>query len=161
WVPAPPVAPVPCYAPALVAFVGGGGFSVSLRFGGGVQAWFPLGPDEAFYPWYHYSPVYLRQVNVTNVRNVTNITNIIHIRNNNVTNATYVNQRVATTAVSTEVFRSSRPVARQVVAVRPEEIASARVIAHPEVHPDARAITGGAVHTNPPVHAVRPTMVER
>ena len=161
WVPAPPVAPVPCYAPALVAFVGGGGFSVSLRFGGGVQAWFPLGPEEPFYPWYHHSPVYLRQVNVTNVRNVTNITNVINVRTTNVTNITYVNQRVATTAVPSEAFRSSQPVAHQMVALKADEIARAQVIAHPQIHPDARAITGGMAQTHPPIQVVRPAVAER
>ncbi|MEO8544780.1 MAG: DUF6600 domain-containing protein, partial [Burkholderiaceae bacterium] len=42
WVPGPRnVRPI--YAPALVAFVGGGGFSVSVSSGGPV-GWFPLGP---------------------------------------------------------------------------------------------------------------------
>ncbi|HWT79238.1 MAG TPA: DUF6600 domain-containing protein, partial [Candidatus Methylomirabilis sp.] len=76
WVPGP-VAVAPWYAPALVAFVGGGGFSLSIGFGsGGLAAWFPLGPSDPFIPWYHYQGNYLRQVNITNVRNVTNITNI-------------------------------------------------------------------------------------
>jgi len=158
WVPAPPVARRPCYAPALVAFVGGGGFSVSVRVGGGVQAWFPLGPNEPYYPPYHHSDVYLRQVNVTNVRNVTIINNNINIRN---TNITYVNQRVATTAVRTEAFRSSQPVARQVVAVRADEVVRARVIEHPDVHPDARAVVGGAVQTHPQVQVARPMMIQK
>lgn len=161
WVPAPPVARRPCYAPALVAFVGGGGFSLSVRVGGGVQAWFPLGPNEPYYPPYHHSDVYLRQVNVTNVRNVTVINNYINVRNTNVTNITYVNQRVATTAVSTEAFRSSQPVARQLVAVRADEAVRAQVIAHPEVRPDARAVVGGAVQTHPQVQVARPMMVQR
>lgn len=158
WVPAPPVARRPCYAPALVAFVGGGGFSLSVRVGGGVQAWFPLGPNEPYYPPYHHSDVYLRQVNVTNVRNVTVVNNIINVRN---TNITYVNQRVAVTAVSTQAFRSSQPVARQVVAVRADEVVRARVIEHPDVHPDARAVVGGAVQTHPRVQVDRPQMVQR
>ncbi|HEY6248677.1 MAG TPA: DUF6600 domain-containing protein [Candidatus Angelobacter sp.] len=158
WIPAPPVARRPCYAPALVAFVGGGGFSVSVRVGGGVQAWFPLGPDEPYYPPYHHSDVYLRQVNVTNVRNVTIINNNINVRN---TNITYVNQRVAVTAVSTEAFRSSQPVARQVVAVRADEAVRARVIEHPEVHPDVRAVVGGAVQTHPQVQVARPLMIQK
>lgn len=161
WVPAPPVAVRPCYAPALVAFVGGGGFSVSVRFGGGVQAWFPLGPDEPYYPPYHHSDVYLRQVNVTNVRNVTVINNYINVRNTNVTNITYVNQRVATTAVPTEAFRTSQPVARQAVAIRADEVVKARIVEHPEVHPDARALVGGAAQVHPQVQVARPMMVQR
>lgn len=158
WVPAPPVARRACYAPALVAFVGGGGFSLSVRVGGGVQAWFPLGPNEPYYPPYHHSDVYLRQVNVTNVRNVTVINNTINVRT---TNITYVNQRVAMTAVPSETFRSSQPVARQVVAIRADEAVRATVIEHPDVHPDARAVVGGAAQTHPRVQVARPMMVER
>lgn len=131
---------------------------MNVRVGGGVQAWFPLGPDEPYYPPYHHSDTYLRQVNVTNVRNVTVVNNII-VRN--VTNVTYVNQRVAVTAVSSEAFRSSQPVARQVVAVRADEVVRARVIEHPEVQPDARAVVGGAVVTHPRVQVARPMMVQR
>ena len=42
----------PVYAPALVAWVGGG------AIGGGV-AWFALGPREVYVPSYHASPVYM------------------------------------------------------------------------------------------------------
>ncbi|HUI42058.1 MAG TPA: DUF6600 domain-containing protein, partial [Terriglobia bacterium] len=64
WVPGP-VDVRPVYSPALVAFVGGGGFSIGVRFGGGaVAAWFPLGPRDPFIPWYHHNGDYLRRVNV-------------------------------------------------------------------------------------------------
>ncbi|HVO34619.1 MAG TPA: DUF6600 domain-containing protein, partial [Gemmatimonadales bacterium] len=65
WLPGP-VAVRPYYAPALVVFVGGGSFAA------GVQAWFPLGPGEPYYPWYHHDDRYLRRINVTNIRVVTN-----------------------------------------------------------------------------------------
>jgi hypothetical protein len=47
----------PVYAPALVAFVGGPRFSLSISVGGGggVAAWFPLGPGEVYRPAYHVS----------------------------------------------------------------------------------------------------------
>ena len=71
WVPGPrPIAPV--YSPALVAWVGGPG--VTVGYGVGVAAWFPLGVGEPFVPWYHASPYYARRVNVTNV-NITYIHN--------------------------------------------------------------------------------------
>ena len=145
WVPGPVVV-APVYAPALVAFVGGGGFSVGVNLGGvGVAAWFPLGPREAFVPWYHYSGNYIRQVNVTNIRNVTNITNITNITN--VNNIHYQYRTVATTAVSAEAFRSGQPVARQVVHIAPEQLARAQVVAHPNVAPVKTAAFGG----RPPV----------
>jgi hypothetical protein len=153
WVPGP-VALVPVYSPALVAFVGGSGFSFSFSFGGlGVAAWFPLGPGEPFVPWYHYSPGYLRQVNITNVRNVTNITNITNITN--VNNLTYVNRNVATTAVPATVFRSGQSVASQAVHVSPEQIARAQVIAHPSFTPTPQVATGGKPVPAPQIRAPR------
>ena len=67
-----------------------------MGVGVGAVAWFPLGPGEPFYPWYHHSDGYLRQVNITNVRNI-NVTNITNITN--VNNIHYRYQTVATTAV--------------------------------------------------------------
>jgi hypothetical protein len=151
WLPGP-VAIAPVYGPAFVAFVGG------ISFGAGVSAWFPLGPGEPFNPWYHHSDTYLRQVNVTNVRNVTNITNITNITN--VTNIHYTNQAVGTTAVSSNAFRSAQPVARNLVHVDPQEIAHAKVVPHPEVTPDSRAIVGGAPASHPSVQRARPVVAE-
>ena len=156
WIPGP-VAVRPVYAPALVAFVGGGGFSVGV----GVQCWFPLGPRDPFFPWYHHSDVYLRQVNVTNVtvRNVTYVNNYINVRN--AAGVHYAYQRVAPTAVSNEAFRSAQPVARQVVRVNVDEVARARVIPHPEVAPDARALAAGAPAAHPLVERTRPVIEHR
>ncbi|MGA3167526.1 MAG: DUF6600 domain-containing protein [Terriglobia bacterium] len=142
WVPGPVVVG-PVYAPALVAFVGGPGFS--LGTGVGLQAWFPLGPREAFVPWYHYGPTYLREVNVTNVRNVTNITTFTNIR--------YVNREGATTAVSSEVFRGGLLVGARAVQLTPEQISRAQVVPHPEVTPAAHAVFGGRAMVAPPVRA--------
>src|SRR5664279_5253298 len=87
WVPGP-VAVRPVWSPALVAFVGGPNFSVGI----GVSAWFPLGPGEAYRPWYHCSPAYVNQVNITNIR-VTRVVNIQHDYNVvNETNVTYVHR---------------------------------------------------------------------
>jgi uncharacterized protein DUF6600 len=148
WVPGPVVV-APVYAPALVAFVGGGGFSVSIGIG-----WFPLGPREPFFPWYHHSDTYVREVNITNIRNVTNITNITNVTNIN--NIHYVNQSVATTAVPTEVFRSGQPVAPRAVRVAPQQAARAQVIPHPQVAPASIAAFGGKSPVKaPPVGTVR------
>ena len=53
WVPGR-LGPRPAYAPALVAFLGGGTGSVT---------WFPLAPGEAWQPPYAASPAYLASVN--------------------------------------------------------------------------------------------------
>jgi len=169
WIPGPAdVAPV--YSPALVAFVGGGGFSISVGFGqSGVAAWFPLGPGDVYHPWYHHDNAYLRRVNVTNIRdvhnitnftnitNVTNVTNITNVNNNNVTNirnVTYVNQRVGITAVRTSAFNSGRPVAPQMVRVTRQQIAKAQVIPHPEISPTQHAVVVKPVAA-PPIRIER------
>ncbi len=148
WLPGP-IAVAPIYGPAFVAFVGGPGFSVGFGVGG-VAAWFPLGPGEPFYPWYHHSNVYLQQVNVTNVRNI-NVTNITNVTN--VNNIHYRYQTVATTAVNANTFRSSEPVARNMVKVNPQQLARAQVIPHPEINPTPRALAAGGA---PPVRPYEP-----
>lgn len=151
WVPGGVVVGVrPVYAPALVAFVGGPS--------AGVQVWFPLGPRDPFLPWYHHSDVYLRQVNVVNVRNV-NIVNVVNVRN--VENIHYAYQRVAPTAVSTETFRGGRPVNREIVHVDVNQVARERVIPHPEIQPDVRAVHAGAPEVHPPVERTRPHIENR
>src|SRR3984957_439882 len=147
WVPGP-VAVISVYAPALVAFVDAAAFSIS------VQAWFPLGPGEPFFPWYHHGLNYLREINITNVRNVTNITNIIDVTK--ISNIHYAYKTVATTAVPVNVFRSGQPVAHQLVRVAPQQLAKASVIPHPSVAPAPAAAFGGRGPIKPPpVRATR------
>ncbi len=55
WVPVSPNVRHVAYAPALVAFVGGGpgwSASVSIGGGGGFVGWFPLGPRDLLVPWW-------------------------------------------------------------------------------------------------------------
>lgn len=162
WVPGP-VAVHPVYAPALVAFVGGGaGFHFSA-FGGGVGvAWFPLGPGEVFVPAYHVSRAYVTQVNVTNtVVNVTKVTNVYNtytttnINNTTVNRITYVNQATAVTAVTRDTFINARPVARNVVVVQPREIAQAPISHMSGVEPVRGSVMGaGRPTTVAPPRAV-------
>ena len=143
WVPGPRE-DRPVYAPALVAFVGGG-FA-----GGATVAWFPLGPREVYVPSYRVSEAYVNRVNVTNttvnttvVRNVYNTT----IVNNNTTinNVTYVNRNVrgGTTAVPQQAFASAQPVARSAVAVNARQFSNAPVSARAAVPPVHQAVLGG------------------
>ncbi|WP_423194131.1 DUF6600 domain-containing protein [Cupriavidus sp. H18C2] len=65
WVPGP-VAVRPCYAPAVVGFIGG----TSIRIGGGPGvAWYPLGPRDVYRPVYRASPRYITRINNITVNN--------------------------------------------------------------------------------------------
>jgi len=154
WVPGP-VQERPVYAPALVAFVGGGPGS------GGTVAWFPLGPREVFVPAYHTSPTYVNQVNVSNTTvNQTTVTNVYNttIVNNNTTvnNVTYVNRNVrgGMTAVPQQSFASAQPVSRTAVAVDPHSYAARPVMTRAAVAPAPQAVLGA--HANTAGHVAAP-----
>ncbi|HWB87294.1 MAG TPA: DUF6600 domain-containing protein [Bryobacteraceae bacterium] len=155
WVPGR-IAPRPVYAPALVAFVGGGGFHFSVAIGSGV-AWFPLGPGEVYRPAYRVSPAYVRQVNITHVTNI----NVI-----NVTNVRYVNRGVAgaVTAVRQEDFVASRPVGRVAVRVQTAEIERAPIAATAPFAPSRASVLGrsdGIRPAGPPERFVSRQVVAR
>ena len=62
WVPGPFMRH-PVYAPAIVAFVGGGNW-LSSRAPGGSVGWFPLGPREPYIPPYHSDRARLHNIDV-------------------------------------------------------------------------------------------------
>jgi hypothetical protein len=163
WVPAPaPVAGVvyvrPVYAPALVAWVGGPGFGVGV--GAVSVGWFPLGPREVYVPSYPVSRTYVNNINVTNTRVETTVvnnyyTNVVVNKNVNVTNVTYVNQRVsgAVTATNGAAFTGGQSVSRNIVKVDARTVASAPVSAGaPAITPTRQAVlgTGAAARVHPP-----------
>ena len=172
WVPGP-YGVVPIYSPALVSFVGGPGFAAGMGLGGGVglSAWFPLGPGEPFYPWYHCSPGYFSQVNVTNINRVTinRATNITNITNTNYYNyyhnkaafnhIHYTNRNIATTAVRANDFASGSPITPR-TAIHPTrlQLAHVQVIPHPFVTPTTRSIVPHPV-TAIPVTSHRPNLI--
>jgi hypothetical protein len=152
WVPGP-VYVRPVYAPALVAWVGGGGFGLAISVGGGFGVgWFPLGPSEVFVPGYRCSRTYVNNVNVTNTTvNVTRVTNVYnyYTTNNtkNITKITYVNQQApnALTAVSHETFVNARPVSKNVVEVPQQALANAKPARLQDVQPVKQSVIGAAV----------------
>jgi hypothetical protein len=170
WAPGPVVVARPVYAPALVAWVGGPHFGVSLSFGGGAGvAWFPLGWGEPYVPSYHVSRTYFQQVNVTNthITNITNVTNNYYISNNNTTvvnntnirNIHYVNQNVAgaVTAVPTRAMANSQPVSKVAVAVNASEMRNASVVTAAAVAPERNSVLGArgaALTMTPPARAI-------
>ena len=153
WVPGP-VATTAWYAPALVVFVGGADFRLSVtggNQGGGGIAWFPLAPREVYQPPYATSRAYVTQINNSNtvVNNtvINNIYNTTHI-----TRVVYANRAVpgAVTAVPTSTFVQSQPVARALVHATPEMLASASVGATAPAAPTERSVHGPSALGNRP-----------
>jgi hypothetical protein len=139
----------PVYAPALVAFVGGPRFGVAVAVGGGggMAAWFPLGPGEVYRPAYHVSDGYVRNINVVHVTNVTVINQV------NVTNVRYVNQGVpgAVTAVPHDAFVNARSVHEASVRMDAREMAQAPVMGMtPGIAPRRESVLAGERQTNAP-----------
>ena len=123
----------PVYAPALVGFIGGGGFGVSV-------GWFPLGPREPWVPAWGASRAYINNVNVMHVTNI----NVV-----NVTNVTYVN-RQNVTVVSQADFASARPVRGAEMRLSPAQIQNAQILGTaPQVVPARASVAIGASRPAP------------
>jgi len=121
----------PVYAPALVAFIGGGSggvnWSISIGSGRPGVAWFPLAPGESWQPGYRASPVYISNLN----------------RNMSLTNASYAHQRrpEALTAISAEDFHRGRPVRGSLLRVAGNVLTSAQIVPPPPM-PERSGIIG-------------------
>ncbi|MGH8208637.1 MAG: DUF6600 domain-containing protein [Steroidobacteraceae bacterium] len=135
WVPGPrQVRPV--YAPAMVAWVGGGA---------GV-GWFPLGPREVYVPGYRVSDRYARTINITNTT-VTDYTNITNVYRNRSRNMRYANSGIpgAVTSVPQSVFTAAQPVNAHRVHLPASQIAHiSATAAPPAIAPVRQSVLGGA-----------------
>jgi hypothetical protein len=163
WVPGP-VRTRAYYAPALVVFIGGANFQLSISSGsvGGV-GWFPLGPREVYQPAYPVSRRYYEDINRSNT--VINNTVINNTYNNvNVTNVVYANQRVsgAIVAVPATTFVQSQPVSRAAVRVSQEVLVKAPVTIVPVMAPTEISVRGNAAQgARPPARALERPVVAR
>ena len=151
WVPGP-VRSRAYYAPALVVFLGGGNFQLTISSGlvGGV-AWFPLGPREVYRPAYRVSRGYFENINRSNtVINTTVINN--YYNNTNVTTVAYANRNVqsAVVAVPTSTFVQSQPVARSAVRVSRDMIVGAPLALAAPVVPTEKSVRGAAAQGDKP-----------
>jgi len=166
WIPGP-MGVRPVYAPALVGWVGGSNWGVSVGFGGGGGVgWFPLGWHDPYFPSYHASRRYAREVNVTNSRmvNVTTINNYYGTysgRNANVRNIQYENAKVngAVTGVPSRAFAAGRPVKGNAVVVPANAVARANVMTTATVVPTKEAVLGGHPPAPAPQHVRAPRQV--
>ncbi len=168
WVPGPVVVR-PVWAPAMVAFVGGG---PGFRFSGGVGVgWFPLAPGEVYVPAYHVSRAYVNNINITNtsvtVTRVTSVYNTVVINKSTTTNnLTYANQHVTNgvTVVSHDAFVNARPAAQNMMHVDAREIASAPVSPVVAAEPMKTSVmgVGRPVSARPPAAVMsRPVVAVR
>ena len=165
WVPGP-VAVRPVYAPALVAWVGGSNFGVTITSGEPV-GWFPLGYGEPYIPPYGVSRAYFQNVNTSNTRitNITTVTNNYYsntnVTNVNVTKITYVNQQVpgAVTAVPREAMVNSQSVARHSIQIPPGELRHEMIAVAPRVAPERESVLGARMDRDRP-RGVPPTRVQ-
>ena len=146
----------PVWSPALVVFAGGGG--------AGISAWFPLGPGEAYRPWYPCSPRYIDRVNITNIHESrivhvqTTYVNIVNVRN--VTNITYVNRTVGVSAMRQEDFAAGRPVRQSGVQVNRAQFDHVQVVDRPAPVTRQSFITRPVAHPVP-VTGFHPTFINR
>ncbi|HEY4009482.1 MAG TPA: DUF6600 domain-containing protein [Acidobacteriaceae bacterium] len=155
WIPGPPVVH-PVYAPALVVFV---------HPGSGVSAWFPLGPGEAYAPWYHSSALYLNRVNVSNIysRNVNQVRTVYNTANREMypnalgAQQRFANRAVATVAVPQDSLASGRPVRQTMLHLPAEQLSTAAVLPHPMVTPERTMVAPSAARAVP-VRTARPTL---
>lgn len=141
----------PVYAPALVAFVGGSGLSVSLSIGGGGYndynqpiGWFPLGPRDVYVPPYRASRGYFDNVNETNIRTAyINKTVINNYYQGYAANRPYAgptqfafrNDPRAFTVVPRNVFANARPIMPAVLRVKPGAMTKLTVASIPHIAP--------------------------
>lgn len=92
----------PIWSPALVAWVGGSGWSVTYSTGSGPGiGWFPLAPYEAYVPWYRHSPNYVYNINHIHRHRPVPTRPPRH----------YANHKPGVTVVSPTTFQAALPVA--------------------------------------------------
>ena len=137
----------PVYAPALVAFVGGGNWRSAAGPGGVARpalGWFPLAPGEAFRPAYRSSPSYVSRVN--NNITVNNTVGAINFYR-------YQQQPAAVTAVSREDFARGRQVQGRLHTPSAADLSGVQVLADQTVmpqRPDLRERPRQAAAAMPP-----------
>ena len=161
WAPGAYVA-YPIYAPALVAWIGGPNFGVSVRIGDRHPpvGWFPLAPREVYVPPYRTSRIYRRNLNVTHAPHLdpADITTPARAAQVN----RYANRGVsgALTLVPGDVLLRRQPVAPVARrfdsdrVVREAQRTSPRIEA--PITPPARAVApSGGSRTAPPPPGVR------
>jgi hypothetical protein len=111
----------PVYAPAVVSFFGLAAGLTAAALASHAVGWVPLGPGEAFRPYYHTTAAYDRRINMLNVRNVGQV----NFAETHVDPAHFVN-RGGATYITAGAMSHGDPVARYGHPVAPDMLAGAR-----------------------------------
>jgi len=153
WIPGPREGH-PVWSPAQVVFAGG------ISVGGvGVSVWFPLGPGEAYKPWYPCTPEYINRINISNIRPAP----AVHVQVNYVTivnqttNITYINHTTVT-AMNTSDFAAGRPATKVAVNVNVNLVEHVQPAA-PAAPPPAKVVILHPAPKPQGVEAARPVLI--
>ena len=158
WVPGP-LDIEPVYAPALVAFVGGGGFGVDISIGGPI-GWFALGPRDVYFPGYRCGRDYFSRVNYGGAYFSATVMNNYYgaFSRNSVDYAAlnYSNRNAprAFSAMPATAFAAGRTVASSAVAVSASTVANARILPRATVAPTRASLVAGRGRAAAPPAAV-------
>ena len=156
----------PWYAPALVSWWGGPGFGIGFGFGfgfGGGFGWCPLGFREPFFPWYHASPFYFRNVN-PRIANFNHFSNAFFHNPGALSSfrSANMNRPGAFTAVSRNTLEHGLPVHSNSVHVSASQLQSAHSLTSVDAKPTRDSVLGskaGAPAARPSSAAAsRPTV---
>jgi hypothetical protein len=151
WVPGPRHVRA-VYAPALVAWVGSPGISVS---------WFPLGPREIYMPGRRYSRRYWDRVNVSNTV-IVNRSHISELYENRAREIIYRNRTApgGVTAASRTAFTLAERIGERRIRLSERDVASAlATAAAPRIAPARESRLGGPTRAN--VRTPPRTIVDR
>jgi hypothetical protein len=149
WIPGPRSQRA-VYAPALVAFIGGSNWNVSISNRGAAIGWFPLGPRDVYVPSYRASRDYFTRVNVTNttinIVSVTNVYNTYSTGTPDLSRMTYAHRSLAgaVTVVPNSVFINAQPVRQSLVQINAQDSARAEVSHLARVAPSLQSVVGNA-----------------
>jgi hypothetical protein len=149
WIPTPPRTRA-VYAPALVAFVGGAGWTVGVNLRSEPIGWFPLGPRDVYVPSYRVSRGYFTRINhgptFISTTHVVNVYNNHYVRDRGLGQLSYTYRSLpgAVTVVPSDVFVRSQPVSRALLRVDSEAITRAEVHRLATHAPSRRSVLGPA-----------------
>lgn len=154
WVPGP-VDAIPYFIPAIVDFLAGAD---------GYIGWFPLGPDDFYFPPYFNNFNYFNNININNVvYNTTIINNMNNVFRNRIRPLSR-NQRVrgAMTTASRSAFTQSQKINKKSGHVSPGAMSKAKVTNNPHIKPTAASKRGGskAAKSLPPKTAHKPVLAK-